>query len=251
LRFVTSFPRDFGDDALAAMRDCRRICRYLHAPAQHGSDRILKLMNRGYTAGQYRDFLARAREHMPDVCIASDFIVGFPTETEEDFAATADLVRHSRFKNSFIFKYSPRPGTVAIDRFADDVPEETKRRRNSELLAVQQEVSTQLNRQMIGRRVEVMVEGESKLVSRRQPAPANGVELGWEARSESSATRRAQMVGRTRGDQVVVFDGELAMKGRIIDLDISDAQSLTLFGRLIPSAATEHRLAGSCDAVSR
>jgi len=237
LRFVTSFPRDFGDDALAAMRDCPRICRYLHAPAQHGSDRILKLMNRGYTSGQYRDFLARAREHMPDVCIASDFIVGFPTETEEDFTATADLVRDCRFKNSFIFKYSPRPGTVAIDRFADDVPEETKRRRNSELLAVQQEVSTQLNRQMIGRRVEVMVEGESKLVSRRQPAPVNGVELGWETRSESSATRRAQMVGRTRGDQVVVFDGELAMKGRIIDLDISDAQSLTLFGRLIPSAA--------------
>jgi tRNA-2-methylthio-N6-dimethylallyladenosine synthase len=249
LRFVTSFPRDFSDDALAAMRDCPRICRYLHAPAQHGSDRILKLMNRGYTAGQYRDFLARAREHMPDVCVASDFIVGFPTETDEDFAATAHLVRESKFKNSFIFKYSPRPGTVAIDRFADDVPEETKRKRNNELLAVQQEVSSQLNHQMIGRRVEVMVEGESKLVSRREPASVNGVQLGWEKRLESPKNARVQMVGRTRGDQIVVFDGEPSMKGRILQLDISDAQSLTLFGRLSPAPQPEQRLAVSCDSI--
>lgn len=230
LRFVTSFPRDFGDDALAAMRDCPRICRYLHAPAQHGSDRILKMMNRGYTAGQYRDFLQRAREYMPDVCVASDFIVGFPTETDDDFAATAELVRESDFKNSFIFKYSPRPGTVAIDRFEDDVPEETKRKRNNDLLAVQQEVSEKLNRQMVGRRVEVIVEGESKLVSRREPA--NGVELGWEKKRESASEGRMQMVGRTRGDQVVVFDGDASMKGRILELDICDARSLTLFGRV-------------------
>jgi tRNA-2-methylthio-N6-dimethylallyladenosine synthase len=235
LRFVTSFPRDFTNEALAAMRDCPRICRYLHAPAQHGSDRILKLMNRGYTSGQYRDFVARARAHMPDVCIASDFIVGFPTETDDDFAATADLVRQCRFKNSFIFKYSPRPGTVAIDRFADDVPEETKRRRNNQLLAVQQEVSSQLNRQMVGQRVEVMVEGESKLVSRREPALLNGVQLGWEKRLESSEDDPVQMVGRTPGDQIVVFDGEPSMKGRILQLEICDAKSLTLFGRLIPS----------------
>src|SRR5206468_2071978 len=116
LRFVTSFPRDFTDEALLAMRDCPRICRYLHVPAQSGSDRILKLMNRGYTAAEYTDFIARARAYMPDVSIASDFIVGFPTETDEDFAQTVELVRTCRFKNSFIFKYSPRPGTTAIDR---------------------------------------------------------------------------------------------------------------------------------------
>src|SRR5208282_603372 len=168
LRFVTSFPRDFTDEALAAMRDCPRICRYLHVPAQHGSDRILKLMNRGYTSGQYREFLARAREHMPDVCVASDFIVGFPTETEHDFAATEELLRESRFKNSFIFKYSPRPGTVAIDRFEDDIPEEVKRSRNNRLLAAQQQVCEELNREYVGHRVEIIVEGESKLVSRRE-----------------------------------------------------------------------------------
>src|SRR5688500_3712630 len=97
LRFVTSFPRDFTDEALMAMRDCERICRFLHAPAQHGNDRILKLMNRGYTAQQYIDFVGRAREYMPDVSIASDFIIGFPTETEVEFTQTVELVRQCRF----------------------------------------------------------------------------------------------------------------------------------------------------------
>ncbi|MGD0464049.1 MAG: tRNA (N6-isopentenyl adenosine(37)-C2)-methylthiotransferase MiaB [Tepidisphaeraceae bacterium] len=238
LRFVTSFPRDFTDEALLAMRDCPRICRYLHAPAQHGSDRILKLMNRGYTSGQYRDFLSRARQYMPDVSIASDFIVGFPTETEDDFAAAMDLLRHGRFKNSFIFKYSPRPGTLAIDRFKDDVPEEIKRRRNNQLLAAQQETSAEFNRELIGRQVEVLVEGESKLVTRRESAAANGVELGWEKRKPASATAAVQLVGRTRGDQVVVFDGQTSMKGRLIQIQIVDAQSLTLFGRIpVPDRA--------------
>ncbi len=189
-------------------------------------------MNRGYTAGRYRDFLSRAREQMPDVCIASDFIVGFPTETEDDFAATMDLVRQSSFKNCFIFKYSPRPGTVAIDRFEDDVPEDAKRRRNNQLLAVQQEASSQFNRQLIGRQVEVLVEGESKLVSRRESAAASGVELGWEKRGGAAVIERTQMVGRTRGDQVVVFDGDQTLKGRILTLHITDARNLTLFGTL-------------------
>ena len=167
LRFVTSFPRDFTNEALASMRDCPRICRYLHAPAQHGNDRILKLMNRGYTAGQYRDFIVRARGYMPDIGIASDFIVGFPTETDEEFEQTMQLIRDCRFKNSFIFKYSPRPGTTAIDRFEDDVPEDVKRRRNNDLLAVQQQVSVESNRELIGKTLEVYVEGESKLVSRQ------------------------------------------------------------------------------------
>ena len=236
LRFVTSFPRDFTDEALQAMRDCERICRYLHAPAQHGSDRLLKLMNRGYTAGQYRDFLARAREMMPDVSVASDFIVGFPTETEEEFGQTKQLVRDCRFKNSFIFKYSPRPGTVAIDRFADDVPEDVKRRRNNELLAVQQEVCAENNRQMVGRTVQVLVEGESKLAGKPAypKAPGGGVELMWERRAKAATLGRpvaTQMVGRTRGDQVVVFDGDAPMKGRLLDVTIVDARSMTLFAR--------------------
>lgn len=241
LRFVTSFPRDFSDLALQAMRDCERICRFLHVPAQHGSDRILKLMNRGYTGGQYIDFVDRARGYMPDISIASDFIIGFPTETEEEFEQTVDLVRRCRFKNSFIFKYSPRPGTVAIERFSDDVPEETKRRRNNALLAIQQQMTTQLNREMIGKTVEVMIEGESKLVSRRAAYPASKVELGWESRLSHAGgavpSTRTQLVGRTRGDQIVCFDGERTLKGELIDVEVTDAKGMTLFGRLATANA--------------
>jgi tRNA-2-methylthio-N6-dimethylallyladenosine synthase len=237
LRFVTSFPRDFTDEALQAMRDCERICRYLHVPAQHGNDRILKLMNRGYTAQQYRDFVGRARGMMPDISIASDFIVGFPTETDDEFQQTVDLVRECRFKNSFIFKYSPRPGTIAIDRFADDVPEDAKRRRNNELLAVQQQVSVESNRELIGQTLEVMIEGESKLVSRQTAYPSSKVELGWEKRAGEASARTTQLIGRTRGDQIVCFDGDISLKGQLLDVEITDARNLTLFGRLAQEAA--------------
>jgi tRNA-2-methylthio-N6-dimethylallyladenosine synthase len=251
LRFVTSFPRDFTNDALMAMRDCERICRYLHVPAQSGSDRILKAMNRGYTAQEYYDFLGRAREYMPDVSIASDFIVGFPTETQADFDQTVEMVRRCRFKNSFIFKYSPRPGTVAIERFADDVPEETKRRWNNELLAVQQEACVLNNREMVGKVVEVMIEGETKLVSKKAyPASPGGVELGWEKRNGESSSRSTggsagaepsneegrivtQLIGRTRGDQVVAIDAPMGMRGRIVDVEITEAKNLTLFGKFV------------------
>ena len=244
LRFVTSFPRDFTDEALQAMRDCERICRYLHVPAQHGNDRVLKLMNRGYTAQQYRDFVGRARAEMADVSIASDFIVGFPTETDDEFQQTVDLVRECRFKNSFIFKYSPRPGTTAIDRFTDDVPEDVKRRRNNELLAVQQQVSVESNRELIGKTLEVMIEGESKLVSRQTAHPASKVELGWENPtrrghfSDPAPSRTTQLIGRTRGDQIVCFDGDVSLKGELLDVQITDARNLTLFGRLVAEPST-------------
>jgi tRNA-2-methylthio-N6-dimethylallyladenosine synthase len=238
LRFVTSFPRDFTDHALQAMRDCRRICRYLHVPAQHGNDRILKMMNRGYTARQYLDFIDRARGYMPDVSIASDFIVGFPTESDADFEQTVGLVKRCRFKNSFIFKYSPRPGTTAIDRYADDIPEDVKRHRNNALLAIQGQISAENNRAMIGRTVEVMVEGESKLVSKQNayPRAPGTVELKWQAR-QPVAIDHTQLVGRTRGDQVVAFDGPRSHKGTIVTLEITDAKNLTLFGKLIEPAA--------------
>jgi tRNA-2-methylthio-N6-dimethylallyladenosine synthase len=234
LRFVTSYPRDFTDEALAAMRDCPRICRYLHAPAQHGSDRILKAMNRGYTIAEYRDFVARARSFMPDVSLVSDFIVGFPTETDEDFEATNALVREMRFKNSFIFKYSPRPGTVAIKRFDNDIPEDVKRRRNNTLLQTQTEITHALYRETIGQTVELMVEGESKLGATKPKAyPANNVELGSGfARREKASPGVTQLVGRTQGDQIVVFDGPLSLRGQLVTVEVTDARALTLFGRL-------------------
>jgi tRNA-2-methylthio-N6-dimethylallyladenosine synthase len=234
LRFVTSFPRDFSEEALVAMRDCPRICRYLHIPAQSGSDRILKMMNRDYTADEYYRLIERAKSLMSDICIASDFIVGFPTENEDDFAATVRMVKTCRFKNSFIFKYSPRPGTMAIDRFADDVDEQIKRRRNNELLAVQAQVCAENNHEMIGREVQVLVEGQSKLVSRQRATPGT-VELGWERRGSQARMGdvQTQLVARTVGDQVVCFNGDVSLIGRILTLRIISAQGLTLFGQPI------------------
>jgi tRNA-2-methylthio-N6-dimethylallyladenosine synthase len=230
LRFVTSYPRDFTDDALVAMRDCDRICPYLHVPAQSGSDRILRAMNRGYSAGQYVEFVDRARSFLPDVSLVSDFIVGFPTETDADFEQTVELTRRCRFKNSFVFKYSPRPGTTAIDRFTDDVPEDVKRRRNNELLAVQSVVTNAANREAVGRTVRVLVEGPSKLAT-RAAYPASNVELGWERRPRRADPAATQLVGRTSGDQIVVFDGDASLAGQLVDVEVTDARNLTLFAK--------------------
>ena len=229
LRFVTCYPRDFGDDILRVMRDCPRICRYLHVPAQSGSDRILRLMNRGYTSGEYLEFIDRARDLLPDVSIAGDVIVGFPTETEHDFGQTADLLGRVRFKNNFIFKYSPRPGTTAWDRLPDDVPTDVKRRRNNDLLALQAGISAAVHAEQVGRTVEVFVEG----VSRKGASRAAGrVELGWER-----PRGRIQMSGRTAGDLITVFDlpqdgKPERLQGRIVPVRVLRAAALVLFGRL-------------------
>lgn len=232
LRFVTNYPRDFGDDILRVMAEHPRVCRYLHVPAQSGSDRILKLMNREYTAAEYREFVARVRQFLPDATLASDFIIGFPTETDEDFAATVQLVRDCRFKNSFIFKYSPRPGTAAIRRFEDDVPEDVKKRRNIELLEVQAEASRGIHDEQIGRTVEVFVEGVSQK-TRRTAAPGapGNVELRWEKPQET-----VQLSGRTPGDLIVVFDvapGATNLVGQIVPVKIHAAKPLTLVGELV------------------
>jgi tRNA-2-methylthio-N6-dimethylallyladenosine synthase len=208
------------------MAESPRICRYLHVPAQSGSNRVLGLMNRGYTVEQYLEFIDRARGFMPDVSIASDFIVGFPTETEEDFELTKDLIRRVGFKNSFIFKYSPRPGTVAIDRLADDVPDDVKRRRNNELLAVQAVVSEEVHREQVGRTVDVFVEQ----ISSHTKARNGGVELRWESERE-----RIQMSGRTGGDLIVVFDlpegcAPDDLIGRIVPVEVKGSRALVLEG---------------------
>ena len=125
-------------------------------------------MKRGYTVEQYLEMHDRIREVMPDCAVSSDFIVGHPGETEAEFEKSIDLVRRCRFKNSFIFKYSPRPGTKAFERYPDDIPEDVKRRRNNELLAIQNEISEEDNATFIGREVEVLVEGPSKAARKLQ-----------------------------------------------------------------------------------
>ncbi|MDP6637111.1 MAG: tRNA (N6-isopentenyl adenosine(37)-C2)-methylthiotransferase MiaB [Phycisphaerae bacterium] len=219
LRFVTSYPTDFGDDILHAMRDLPNVCRYIHCPPQSGSDRILKTMNRKYTRTQYDSFIDRAYEIMPDVTIAGDFIVGFPSEEEVDHEASADLIRRSRFKNSFIFKYSARAGTVGAKTLEDNVPFEVKRRRNRELLAVQAEVSLEHFQSFVGREVELLVEGPSPLADK----PIN----------VSDDPNRLQMLGRTSGDHITVFQGPVSLAGQYVTARITDATAFTLFAELV------------------
>src|SRR5215207_9800625 len=169
IKFVTNFPKDMTNDLLDAVRELPKAVKYLHVPVQSGCDDVLKRMKRVYTVGSYREMLHRSRERVPGVAISSDFIVGFCGETDESFAKTMDLVREAKFKNSFIFKYSRRPGTKADDLYPDDVPEPVKKRRNNDLLAVQNANSLDDHKARIGQSMDVLVEGPSK-VGERQPA---------------------------------------------------------------------------------
>jgi tRNA-2-methylthio-N6-dimethylallyladenosine synthase len=218
IKFVTNFPKDMTDDLLQAVRDLPKCSHYLHVPAQSGSNEVLRRMKRNYTVEEYRDMLIRIRETIPDSAVTSDFIVGFCGETEADFQATAELVRESRFKNSFIFKYSPRPGTKADELFADDVPEEVKRRRNNELLAIQNAISEEDNQAFLGREVEVLVEGPSKA-----------------SRKHESEGETLQLTGRTNCDRIVVFEGNRRLIGRFLPVVAYDANAFTLFGSVVTS----------------
>jgi len=255
LRFVTSYPRDFGDDVLEVIRDSPRICRYLHVPAQSGSDRVLKTMNRGYTIEAYYDFLDRARSILdqPEIgrplMISGDIIVGFPTETDEDFEATIEMVRRTRAKNQFIFKYSPRPGTVAYDRIPDDVPERVKRERNNRLLAVQTEISDEISREQIGREFDILVEGMSRNEKKRRGLDVKpgtgmvGLTVGGASPGTAIETAEAppvaQFAGRTDGDQIVFFDVDTTTQapddliGSIVRVRVDDAGKLALQGTLL------------------
>ncbi len=216
LKFVTNYPKHMTDDLLTAVRDLPKCSPYLHVPAQSGSNQILERMKRGYTVEDYREMLARVYATVPAAAVTSDFIVGFCGETEDDFQATVELVRESRFKNSFIFKYSERPGTKSHQLFPDDVPEEIKRRRNNELLAIQNAISEEDQQHFIGRQVEVLVEGPSK-TSQRHAAEGPTV----------------QLMGRTHCDRIVVFEGQERQIGQLLPITVYDANAFTLFGAVV------------------
>ena len=150
LKFVTNYPKDMTTDLLETIRDYPKISKYIHVPLQSGSNDVLKRMKRGYTVEDYRDMMARIHDTIPGAAISSDFIVGFCGETEEEFQETVKLTKECRFKNSFIFKYSERPGTKGAEVFPDDIPDEIKKRRNNELLAVQNQISEEDNQQFLG-----------------------------------------------------------------------------------------------------
>ncbi len=216
LKFVTNFPKDMSDELLEVIRDYPKISPYLHVPLQSGSDAVLARMRRGYTVADYRDMLRRIRETVPGATISSDFIVGFCGETEEEFQETMNLLRECRFKNSFVFKYSERPGTKGSEHMQDDVPYDVKQRRNNDLLAVQNAISEEDNTEFLGQRVEVLVEGPSKA-----------------ARKRGETGPVLQLVGRTQCDRIVVFDGNQRQVGNIVPVTIYDAAPHTLLGTIV------------------
>lgn len=224
LRFLTSYPRDFTDEALDVMKESPRICKYLHIPAQSGSDRILALMNRGYDVETYMSLIERARSRMPNISLIGDMIVGFPGESDEDFNQSLELLRKVRFKNLFIFKYSPRPNTVANKRFADDVPMSVKKERHRIMLDLQNEIAFELHQGMIGQSYTILCEGAAKL----DPEAADGlVQLG------SSRSSSMRLIGRSEGDHIVHFHGPAELRGSLVDVRIDSATALSLSGTLI------------------
>ena len=251
IKFVTNYPRDMTDDLIAAVRDLPKVCHYLHVPAQHGSDDVLTRMKRGYSIGEYMEMLGRLRQALPHAAVTSDFIVGFCGETDAEFQTTLDLVRTGGFKNSFLFKYSPRPGTRAFDRQIDDVPEAVKKERLQVLNEAQTEASLSGNLPFIGTRQQVLVEGVSVRDERRQSKSAEpladraqsvepsanpsfdhnqGSMAGADDASAASPEKIVQLTGRTMCDRIVVFDAPLRLVGRLVDIDIQAAGAWTLSG---------------------
>ncbi|MEM8946810.1 MAG: tRNA (N6-isopentenyl adenosine(37)-C2)-methylthiotransferase MiaB [Planctomycetota bacterium] len=223
IKFVTNYPKDMTDDLLKAVRDLPKCAKYLHVPIQTASNRLLQRMKRGYTVEEYVEMMDRIRHWMPDAAVTSDFIVGFCGETDEDFQLTCDLVREQRFKNSFIFKYSERPGTKGAEHFADDVPEAVKRQRNNELLAIQNAISEEDNQSFLGRDVQVLIEGPSKAAVKQQERSEDGAEQA----------QQLQLTGRTMCDRIVVFDGNRRQVGQTLPVTIYDANAHTLFGTVV------------------
>ncbi|MDZ4851558.1 MAG: tRNA (N6-isopentenyl adenosine(37)-C2)-methylthiotransferase MiaB [Pirellulaceae bacterium] len=213
IKFVTNYPKDMTRELLEAIRDLPKCSPYLHVPAQSGSDTVLKRMKRGYTTADYYAMMDRIHEILPNAAIASDFIVGFCGETDEEFQDTITLVERCRFKNSFIFQYSVRAGTKGAELLEDDIPEEVKKRRNHELLEVQNRICLEDNLPFLGRSVEVLVEGPSKLSLRqKEEGPI------------------VQMTGRTSCDRIVVWQGNTRQAGEILQVTIDDVTGFTLFG---------------------
>lgn len=208
VRFSTSHPKDMTDEVLHVMARYPNICKSIHLPAQSGSSRMLELMHRGYTREWYLDRIRAIKTILPGCAISTDLIAGFCGETEEDHQLTLSLMREVRYDFAFMFKYSERPGTYAARHLKDDVPEEVKNRRLSEIIALQNELSAENKEQDVDSVVEVLVEGVSK-------------------KSE------AELFGRTSQNKVVVFPAEGARVGDYVKVKVNRNTSATLIGTMV------------------
>jgi tRNA-2-methylthio-N6-dimethylallyladenosine synthase len=204
VRFMTSHPQDMSEKLVDAIASQENICHYIHLPVQSGSNRILELMNRTYTRDQYLHLVRKIKERIPDVSLSTDIISGFPTETEDDHKQTLELLREVEFDGAYTFKYSPREKTKAW-HMGDDVSEELKNRRLSDIIDLQRDISFRRNNTMIGNTVKVLVEGLSKKSVH-------------------------EFCGRTDTNKMVIFPKNGDAIGDTIDIRIERANSATLFG---------------------
>ena len=207
LRFTTSHPKDISDELIDCFGRLDKICNHIHLPVQCGSDHILKEMNRGYNRSHYLDRIDKLKEVCPDIRFTTDIIVGFPGETESDFAETLSLVENVGYADAFTFLYSPRPGTSAA-ALIDDQTASVKQKRFDRLLKLQQENSSRIWQQDVGSIQSVLVEGESRQGS-------------------------GQMYGRTTWNRIVNFTGDDNLVGTIVQVRIIKNNRNTQLGELI------------------
>jgi tRNA-2-methylthio-N6-dimethylallyladenosine synthase len=209
VRFTAPHPKDFSDKLIETIASSDAVCPHVHLPVQSGSDRVLQLMNREYTSFEYLDLVHTLRTTIPGIAITTDILVGFPGESEQDFQATYDMMQEVRFDASFTFKYSPRELTYAHKKYPDDVSEEEKGRRIREVIDLQESISVEINRALVGTEAEVLVEGHSK-------------------------RGREQLFGKTGTFRTVVFPDNGVAAGSLVRVEVENATSHTLLGRAIP-----------------
>jgi len=212
LRFTSPHPIGFRDDLIDAIARLPKLAEHVHLPLQSGSNRILKAMHRAYTAEKYLDLVRRIRHAREGIAMTTDIIVGFPGETEEDYKQTRDLVEEIQFDNAFVFRYSPRRDTPAAE-MPDQIDEHTKEQRNQDLLRVVNESTRRSGQRLVGRSVEVLCEGPSK-------------------------TNPARLMGRTRTNKIVVFEGSEKLIGEIVDVRVQRANGFSLYGAAPESRST-------------
>ncbi len=207
IRFVTSHPRDFSEKLIQAMVDLPKVCNHLHLPIQSGSDRILRLMNRGYSYCEYREKIQIIRSYINNISVTSDIIVGFPGESDEDYERTVHALTELEYDGIYAFKYSRRPDTKALT-LPDHVDEADKSERLSQIIQLQDSITLKKNRALIGREFEILVEGVS-------------------------ASDPERLTGRTETNKIVNFTGQNADIGKIVSVQITEAKMHSLLGERI------------------
>jgi tRNA-2-methylthio-N6-dimethylallyladenosine synthase len=206
IRFTSPHPKGYGDDLVEAYARLPKLCESAHLPVQSGSDRVLKLMHRGYTRERVLEILRKLRRTQPRIGITTDLIVGFPGETDEDFDQTLSLVQEASFDNAFVFKYSSRKDTLAAN-MPGQLPQEVIEERHALLLSLVNEIGLEKLRRLVGQRMQLLVEG---------PSRKNALRLE----------------GRTRCNKIVVFEGSERHHGQLLDVKIREASTFTLYGDL-------------------